>query len=455
MPASAERVVIPRVIKRNTLLLAGTQAFVGGGNQLVPALGALIVSQLLGNPALAGLATAMLGACRFLVAYPAGYVADAYGRKTSLRAGMMLGIIGSITVGLAVARGSFPGFVVGIGLFGMGVGIAQQLRLAAADMYPPSRRAEGLGMVLMGSLLGAIGGPILVSIGEVSSRALALSPLALTWFLVPLALVPSLWLVQLIRPDPKEIAANLSSYYPGYVARKSTADATRLRVQDLLRSYPQRVALVSSFTVHGNMSLIMAMTSLALARNGSPLPAISLAVAIHVMGMYGFSLPLGRLADRLGRRSILLSATVIACAGSCLVSVSAGYVAVTFGTFLVGVGWSCMNVAAVAVLADTSRPTERGRVIGVNDTFSALSSVAMPLIGGPLVAIAGMGVLAPVCICLLVVPFALVLKLREPRPGEYGAPFAAETVQSRSSTPQRRAASRISGSSSTRSLPPS
>jgi len=68
----AHRPPIPPAIKRNTLLLAVTQAFVGVGNQMVPALGAMIVLQLLGSPALAGIATGTLGGCRFLVAYPIG-----------------------------------------------------------------------------------------------------------------------------------------------------------------------------------------------------------------------------------------------------------------------------------------------------------------------------------------------------------------------------------------------
>ena len=80
---------IPAVIKRNTLLLATAQAFVGVGNQMVPTLGAIMVTQLLGSPALAGLATSVLGGCRFLVAYPAGHVADTYGRRTGLLAGLL------------------------------------------------------------------------------------------------------------------------------------------------------------------------------------------------------------------------------------------------------------------------------------------------------------------------------------------------------------------------------
>ena len=52
--AATRRPPIPPVIKRNTLLLAVTQACVGVENQMVPALGAIVVLQLLDAPALLG-----------------------------------------------------------------------------------------------------------------------------------------------------------------------------------------------------------------------------------------------------------------------------------------------------------------------------------------------------------------------------------------------------------------
>lgn len=39
---------IPPLIRRNTLLLAATQAFVGTGTQLVPTLGGIMIERLLG-----------------------------------------------------------------------------------------------------------------------------------------------------------------------------------------------------------------------------------------------------------------------------------------------------------------------------------------------------------------------------------------------------------------------
>src|SRR5499426_1977880 len=186
---------IPAVIKRNTLLLATAQAFVGVGNQMVPTLGAIMVTQLLGSPALAGLATSILGGCRFLVAYPAGHVADTYGRRTGLLAGLLLSLVGAIAVGLSLMQHAFLVFLGGLVLFGLGVGAGQQLRLAAADLYPPSRRAEGLGYVLMGSLVGALGGPLLITLAEAWSPRLRLDTLALSWWLVPIVLLLSLGVV--------------------------------------------------------------------------------------------------------------------------------------------------------------------------------------------------------------------------------------------------------------------
>jgi MFS family permease len=162
LTTSTDRIIskasVPRIIRRYTIILASTQALVGIGSQMVPTLGALMVMQLLGNASLAGLATSMLNVSRFVVSYPTGWVADTFGRRLAMTMGMVLSLTGSIIIGLAVTWTSFPIFVLGMLAFGLGVGAAQQLRLAAADLYPRSRRAEGLGYVLTGSLVGARGG---------------------------------------------------------------------------------------------------------------------------------------------------------------------------------------------------------------------------------------------------------------------------------------------------------
>src|SRR4051812_28529722 len=111
---SATAFAIPGFIKRNTLLLAATQACVGIGNQMVPTLGAIMVMFFLGSPALAGVATSIQGASRFLVAYPIGLLMDTYGRRVGLTVGLVLGIVGAAAIGGSVIAASFPFFLVGL-----------------------------------------------------------------------------------------------------------------------------------------------------------------------------------------------------------------------------------------------------------------------------------------------------------------------------------------------------
>jgi MFS family permease len=412
---------IPALIRRNTVLIAASQAFVGTGTQVIPALGAVVMERVFSAVLLAALPTSLLGISRTIVAYPTGKITDAYGRRPGLIFGLLLAMLGTVVVGLAVVWASLTAFIVGVLLFGMGIGAAQQLRVAAADMYPPNRRAEGLGYVLTGSLVGALGGPVLIILATRISGRTGIDELAVPWFLVTAVVVPSILLVLLVHPDPKEIASNLQRYYPGYTPHPSAPDAADEQpgFAAFIRHYPKRVAFATSFALQGAMVMIMALTPLALSHHGHGLPAISVSVSIHVIGMFGFSLPLGRLTDRLGRRTVMLAGLAIAAAGGMLVGLSDTYPLITAGTFLVGLGWSCGNIATTALLADTTTPAERGRAIGANDTFSSASGIALPLVGSVIADQWGMAGTGLLSVLLVVPPALMLLRLREVNPGEY------------------------------------
>lgn len=419
----AARTPIPPLIRRNTFLLATTQALVGVGTQMVPTLGALMVMRLLGNAALAGLATSMLNTSRFLVSYPTGWVADVYGRRAAMLMGLSLSLIGALTIGLSMILASFPIFILGMLAFGLGVGAQQQLRLAAADLYPPARRAEGLGYVLTGSLMGALFGPVLISAAQGAAPMLGIDALALTWLLVPLVVIPSMGLVLLIRPDPREIARNLQAYFPhaeSHAARPLGAPS-ETGIRAWLANYPMRTVFVSTLAAQGVMTMMMAMTPLALSHHGHELPMISFAVALHIVGMFGFSIPLGHLADRLGRRPVLQLGVVINMIGSVMVVVTDEYWLITLGIVLVGVGWSCSNVAGSALIADLTHPGERGRALGTNDALSGVGSIGLPLLGGPLVEVAGLPALALIAAIVLAVPMVMLMRMSEPRSGHIQA----------------------------------
>ena len=421
---------LPPLIRRNTILLALTQAFVGMGNQTTPTMAPIIVVQMLGSAALAGLGTSILSVSRLFIAYPVGQLTDRYGRRAGLMLGLVLTMIGTLVIGTAMLAGSFPLVVVGLVIFGLGVGAGQQLRLAAADMFVPARRGEGLGYVLTGSLIGAVAAPILIAAGERLASMSGQDRLTVVWFLLPIIIVPSMSLVFLVRPDPKTIAENLERFYPGYVAPR--LDANRLAgsgsLHEWLQHLPLAAAFANSFAALGVMTMMMAMTSLALDHHGFGLSLISASVSLHVVGMFGFSIPFGRLSDRIGRRNVMLLGDVIIALGSILVPTSDQYIVITLGTFLVGLGWSCVNVASTALIAEVVGPAERGRAIGLSDTISQSASIVLPLAGGPLVEWAGLPALAVVALAVLAVPVIMLSRLHEPSPGQYARTLPSQTT---------------------------
>jgi MFS family permease len=416
---------IPALIKRNTILLAATQAFVGIGTQMPPALGPIIMVHLVGSATLAGLSTSIQSLSRFLIAYPIGWVADAWGRRAALFIGQGLCLVGTIITGLSVLSGSLADFVLGSLVFGLGVGAGQQLRLAAADLYPPARRAEGLGLVLTGSLVGALGGPALVKFSGSLGAVHGLDPLALTWFLIPLIILPGTALIFFIHPDPREVAANLARYYPGLVEPARAANGpSGAGFRAWVSHYPLLSAFMAGAGAQGVMMLMMVMTSLALSHHGHDLPAIASSIALHTVGMFGFSLPIGRLTDRLGRRAMMIHGCIITAVGGCLVVLTDSYWGITLGTFLVGVGWCCINIASSAMIADLVAPGDRGRAIGTNDSLGGVAAITLPLLAGPIVEQFGLHAIALISTVLMLIPIAMLLPLHEGRMG--GRRAAAE-----------------------------
>lgn len=386
-PAASAFIVIPPLIKRNTALFALSQSFMGASTQLGYGMGPLMVVGLTGSASLAGLTVALFGISRFMVAYPVGKITDTYGRKPGIQLGLALSLVGTIVVGLAMLFHSIMPLVLGMLVFGMGFNAAQQLRVAAADMFPPPLRAMALGFVATGSVIGLLITPCLMSISEVISRRHGLEPLALPWLMVPTLILLGMVLVTWVNPDPKEIGTNLARYYPDYVAPpdRQAASGTAFSALSLLRIRAARRAIVSNCAGQGNMSIVMVLTSLVLAHHGNSLTAIAFSHMFHSAGMFAFTIPLGRMADRLGREQVMYPGVAVTLAGALFVTFGAQYWSVTFGTFLVGLGWSAANVASTALIADLVPTVHRGRAIGVSDSGGGIMTVAAAAVTGPLV----------------------------------------------------------------------
>ncbi len=232
------RLRVPALIKRNTALFALSQSFTGAGMQLSYGIGPLMVIAVTGSAGLAGLSVAVIGLSRFLVSYPVGKITDRYGRKPGILLGLVLALIGTILVGRSMSWQSAAALIGGMLVFGMGMNAAQQLRVAATDMFPPQLRAQALGYVALGSLVGLVISPLMITAAEEIAPGIGEHPLGLPWLLLPVLIVAGMVLVAYVRPDPKDIGLRLEQYYPGYAApaRPPGIPAQAFSAIDLLRA---------------------------------------------------------------------------------------------------------------------------------------------------------------------------------------------------------------------------
>jgi MFS family permease len=400
---------IPPVIKRNTILIALSQSFSGAGMPLAYGIGPLMVVALTGSAGLAGLSVGLFGLSRFLVSYPVGKITDTYGRKPGIQLGLAIALAGALVVAGSMSLGSIVALTAGLLIFGMGMAAAHQLRIAVADMFPPSLRAEALGYVALGSIAGLAISPLLVAAAERIAPGLGFDAMTLPWLMLPFLIVTGMALVTFIRPDPKEIGQNLLQYFPGAsLPAGPPASSPDFSIMAKLRRTPIRLAIVANSAAQGNMSIVMVLTSLVLHHHGHSLSAIAFSHMFHTVGMFGFTIPLGRMADRVGREQVMYPGVAVALVGAALVTFTPAFWSVTLGTFLVGIGWAAANVASTALIADRTDTSERGRAIGVNDSCAGAVSVVTALVTGPLVEWAGLPAAGMVAVLFAVVPLVLL-----------------------------------------------
>jgi MFS family permease len=400
------------------LLLAGVQCVGWVALQTVATLGG-ITADALGEKRLVGVPVTLSIVASALTAPIAGRLMDRLGRKPVLAFGLALLAAGSTLAAVMIAAGLFAGYLAAIVLIGMGAACAVLSRSAAADMYPASRRAQGIGVVVMGGAVGAVFGPFLLAGLKTWATNAGLDPNAVPWLgAAPLAVLAFVGTL-LIRPDPREIASNLSRYYPDE-APLTVAEAGEARpLGKILSQYPAIVAIASTGLVQAGMVMLMVTVALTIKGHGHGDVALVSVMSAHFFGMLGLSVPIGRLADRLGRRSMILVGALIFIAGATTAPLINDPLINGVSLFLVGIGWSFCYVAGNTILGDLARPTERGRLFGANDLIVGTLGAVASLAGGFILSDAGFLTVGAIGFALGLIPMLFAMRLRETSPGEY------------------------------------
>ena len=385
--------VTPRVRWRITGAFFLAQAFYSAAGIASFTVASIIGAQLSGSAVFAGVPAAMLYVGRAASAYPIGIIMDRVGRRPAIAAAYLMGAVGGVLATLSVIVESYALFIVATFVFGMARGGSDQSRFAAAEVHPERRRARIIGLIVFSGTIGAIAGPLLVSLSERFTVAAGLNWLAGPWIVAAaFSLLSSSIILGLVRPDPLQI---LRSSYPDQLrAAGAPARPGIGRVlTGIIRSPSARLAISSMMIGQVVMAMIMTMTPLYMNQGGRETLAISLAMLSHTIGMFGLAWMTGWLVDRFGHVPVMLAGAFMLVTTGLLAAIADDFAVTMVVMFLLGLGWNFTFVSGSSLLVQGLAPRERGRTQGVGDAFVSITAATGGLGSGLMFAWGGMELL--------------------------------------------------------------
>jgi MFS family permease len=408
---TAIREVDPLAVQRRTVgVLSGCVALAGLGVTVGVTVGGLLSRQVAGSDSASGLGqtAGVLGAA--VLAVPLARISDRSGRRAGLALGYAVAVVGAVLAIIAASLSSLPLLLLGLFCFGAATACGLQARYAAADLAAPDRRGRALSLVVWATAIGSVLGPNLAGPGADLGASLGLPVLggayaasAAVFVLVAVALLA------LLRPDPLLLARRLGS--GGVGVRRRGATGTALRA--VWASPGGRLGLTAVVVSHAVMVGVMVMTPVHMGHAGGPpgttLRVIGLVISVHVAGMYLFSPLVGWLADRYGRRTTVAVGGGLLLAAAALAGTAAPGAAVQLGAglLLLGLGWSCGLIAGSTLITESVTAELRPTAQGGTDLLMGLGAALAGVVGGPLLAVGGFGLVTGVS-AALVVPLAMV-----------------------------------------------
>lgn len=351
-----------KAARRAAIIFAASQAIVGSAAPIAISIGGLAGYYLLGSDK----SLATVPVTGFTVGVAVGAIpAAAIIKLAGQRAGFMIGTgvtaAGGAVATLGLFEGSFWLFAIGLLIIGLGGAFVQQFRFAAADNAPPAFKARAISFVLAGGVLTAILGPqIVIFTRELLAPVMFAGSFA---SVIGLAAVGAAILALL----PRSQSAGQGS---------ASVDEPARPLGEIVRQPLFAVGLLCAVGSYALMSFVMTGAPLAMVGCGFSTDEATLGISWHVMAMFAPSFFTGRLIARFGKETIVAAglALLIGCA---LVALS-GIQLWQFWTSLIllGLGWNFGFIGATAMVAETYRPSEKGKVQGFHD-FILFGSVAI------------------------------------------------------------------------------
>ncbi|WP_458096639.1 MFS transporter [Roseomonas sp. WA12] len=350
-------------MRRNVRLLFLCQALMNSAVVGQATMGALIGYSLVENKSLATLPMALQMLATMAASIPAGIVFARLGRRAGFMLGATGSLLGSLTFAFGVWQASFPIYCLAAIPAGLGFGIAQHYRFAAAEVATPSYRPKAIAMVMAGGVIAAALGPELVK----HSRDLLAPSLFLgTYLILAIAPIVCMSILQVVTLPPAPSRADVATPVMEIVSRPAFITA----------------ALTGS-VAYGVMNLLMTSTPLEMMLCGYDIAASASVIQVHAIAMFAPGFVTGRLIARFGARPVILAG--LALNAICVAVALTGKEFHQFSVALValGLGWNFMFTGATTLLAEAHSPAERVRAQTAND-FIVFGTVACTAFGSGL-----------------------------------------------------------------------
>lgn len=394
--------------RRSLRVLAWGQILGGLGMGTAFSLGSLLTAEVGGSPAYAGLSATMSTLGTAVFAIPLARLAGRAGRRVALTTGAAVSLVGAVAVVLSAAASNLPLLLISMLIMGAGSAVNLQTRFAASDLAPAESRARQLSLVVWATTIGIVIGPNLAGPGDALGSSWGLPEFTGAFAIGAIAqLVAVAIYFWFLRPDPllvaREIAAQISTPAP----KRGFGAALGI----LANTPAAAVAVFALAMSHATMVAIMAMTPVHLATHGVVIALIGLTISLHTAAMYGLAPVFGWLADRIGRKTVIIIGQVILLA-SLLVNSSHpdSTFAVTIALILLGLGWSAATVSSSALLTESVESQDRTTVQGFSDSVMSLAGAGGGALAGLVLAAVGYGLLNVWTIALVgSVVFAVLL----------------------------------------------
>jgi MFS family permease len=343
-------------MNRNVWLLFTCQAMVNAAGICQVAMSALIGYSLASDKALATLPYALQMIGTMAAAIPASMLFARLGRRVGFVVGALAMLTGTLILLAGVWQGSFLLYCIGALPLGIGFGIGQHYRFAAAEVAAPEARSHAISLVMAGGVVAAILGPEIVK-----NTKEFLEPVLFSGTYVALLLLPlvSLLLISVIDLPP---------------APRRSGRQVPLGV--LLARPAFVTAVIAGLVGYGAMNLVMTATPLQMMLCGYGVDASTDVIRIHAIFMFAPGFVTGRIIQRFGAHRVIVAGGVsyLCCAAMALAPPLEINFMIQLG--LLGLGWNFMFVGATALLSTAHDPAERVRAQAAND-FVVFTTVAI------------------------------------------------------------------------------